>query len=65
MISTVFESPFGFEAVCRCAAYSSEIAGLDRSLFRQNKLEFSEHHNLSIHPGIVTIASLDKLWERL
>ena len=48
IVSTVFESPFGYEAVCRCASYSKAIAGLDRSLFEGNPMELAEHHALSL-----------------
>ena len=65
IVSTVFESPFGFEAVCRCASFSTLTAGLDRSLFNFDKLELSVHHHQPIEVGIVSISMLNELWDRL
>ncbi len=65
IVSTVFESPFGFEAVCRCAPFSNLTAGLDRNLFNLDELELSGHHSQPIEVGKVSISLLDELWERL
>jgi o-succinylbenzoate synthase len=65
IVSTVFESPFGYEAVCRCASYSKAIAGLDRSLFEGNPRELTEHHAHPLIPKAVGIRQLDQLWESL
>ena len=65
IVSTVFESPFGFEAVCRCASYSDLYAGLDRNLFNKDATEFVHHHQQPIKVGNLSISMLDSLWERL
>jgi len=65
IVSTVFESPFGYEAVCRCASHSIAVAGLDRSLFRGNSKEFVEHHACPLIPHAVSIRQLDQLWASL
>ena len=64
-VSTVFESPFGYEAVCRCAGFSSVVAGLDRSLFKGCAKEFSEHHEFPLIPYSVNSARLEELWDSL
>ena len=65
IVSTVFESPFGFEAVCRCASYSDLYAGLDRSLFNKEASELAHHHQQPIKLGNLSISMLDSLWESL
>lgn len=65
IVSTVFESPFGYEAVCRCASHSTAVAGLDRSLFKGNSKEFAEHHSNPLIPHAVGVLQLDQLWESL
>lgn len=64
-VSTVFESPFGYEAVCRCAGLSRVVAGLDRSLFKGCAKEFSEHHEFPLIPYSVNSAQLEELWHSL
>ena len=65
LVSTVFESPFGYEAVCRIAGLSNLVAGLDRSLFKGNAKEFPEHHELPLIPHSVEVARLEELWDTL
>ena len=65
IVSTVFESPFGYEAVCRCASYSNAVAGLDRSLFQGVENEFVEHQASPLIPYVVSIRQLNQLWESL
>ena len=65
LVSTVFESPFGYEAVCRIAGLSNLVAGLDRSLFKGNAKEFPEHHELPLIPHSVEVARLEELWGTL
>jgi o-succinylbenzoate synthase len=65
IVSTVFESPFGYEAVCRCASHSIAVAGLDRSLFKGNPKEFAEHQSNPLIPNAVGILQLDQLWVSL
>lgn len=65
VVSTVFESPFGYEALIRCAAYSKMVAGIDRSLFQGDDREFPQHHRTPLYPGSVASSSLDELWDSL
>jgi O-succinylbenzoate synthase len=65
IISTSFESPFGFEAVCRCALFSKMVSGLDRNLFQNSEYEFLSHLKNPLFPGSVTIKMLDLLWGKL
>jgi O-succinylbenzoate synthase len=65
IVSTVFESPFGYEAVCRCASHSTAVAGLDRSLFQGIANEFVEHQACPLVPFSVGIRQLNQLWESL
>ena len=65
VVSTSFESPFGYEGVCRCASYSRIVAGLDRNLFRNSSIEFPNHHQNPLRPFSVTSSMLDGLWEKL
>ena len=65
VISTVFESPFGYEAVVRCAFLSNQVAGLDRSLFKLNAKEIPQHHQRPQFSENLPISVLDKLWGEL
>ena len=65
VVSTSFESPFGYECVCRCASYSGVDAGLDRNLFRNSSIEFPNHHQNPLRPFSVTSSMLDRLWANL
>ena len=63
VVSSVFESPFGFEAVLRMAAFAQTVAGLGASNF------FTDDDFVSsgtvLHPGEVTIERLEALWRTL
>ena len=65
IVSTSFESPFGYEAVLRCACYSNRVAGLDRKLFSNCEGEFSQHHEEILIPYSVSVEDLDNLWASL
>ena len=65
LISTVFESPFGYEAVCRIAGFSNLAAGVDRFLFKGNAKEFPEHHEFPLIPHSVNSDRLEELWNTL
>ena len=65
VVSTTFESPFGYEAVCRCASLSNQVAGLDRSLYEQSDFEFPNHHLNPLFPSTISSQSLDHLWNNL
>lgn len=65
LVSTVFESPFGYEAICRIAAMSNLVAGVDRSPFKGNAKEFPEHHEFPLVPYSVGADRLEELWDSL
>ena len=65
VVSTVFESPFGYEAVARCTFLSNQVAGLDRSLFKLNAKEFPQHHRRPLSSESLSISVLDQLWGEL
>ncbi len=65
VISTTFESPFGYEAVIRFASFSNCIAGLDRNIYYNIEGEFSAHHQNPLFPGTVNLNDLDNLWSSL
>ena len=65
VVSTVFESPFGFEAVCRCALLADTVAGLDRGPLEGREGEFPEHHQFPLYPLSVGVDRLEELWETL
>ena len=65
LVSTVFESPFGYEAVCRTAGFSNLAAGVDRFLFKDNAKEFPEHHEFPLIPHSVNSDRLEELWNTL
>ena len=65
VVSTTFESPFGYEAICRCASLSKQVAGLDRNLFKHNEHEFPNHHLNPLFPSSLSVQTLDQLWRTL
>ena len=65
IVSTIFESPFGYEAVCRCASFSNQVAGLDRNLFQLSDQEFSQHHQKPLSSQTISVSFLDELWGNL
>jgi o-succinylbenzoate synthase len=65
LVSTVFESPFGYEAICRIAGLSNLVPGVDRSPFNGNAKEFPEHHEFPLLPHSVGTARLEELWNTL
>ena len=63
VISSVFESPFGFEAVLRMAAKTETVAGLGlRDFFSVGDFL---HTAVELFPGEVTIEILEELWQTL
>jgi O-succinylbenzoate synthase len=65
VFSTAFESPFGYESIIRLAADSTQVPGLDRSLFCGNKHEFTQHHQPVLSSPSVPCDELDRLWQTL
>ena len=65
VVSTGFETPFGYEALIRLSAHSNLSPGLDRACFFDQADEFSSHHQPALTCPSVSIADLHKLWIRL
>jgi o-succinylbenzoate synthase len=65
VVSTGFESPFGYEALIRLSAYSSLSPGLDRTCLIDQVHEFSSHHQAALTSPSVSVADLHRLWNRL
>ena len=63
VVSSVFESPFGFEAVLRMAAFARTVAGLGASSFFP--VDDFVSSGIALHPGEVTIERLEGLWRTL
>jgi O-succinylbenzoate synthase len=64
VVSTGFESPFGYEALIRLSAYSSLSPGLDRTCFTDQSQEFSSHHQAALTSPSVPVADLCRLWNK-
>ena len=62
VLSTVFESPFGFEALVRTCSYSLHDPGLSRYILQGNPLEFGEHHQTALMVPGVSVEKLNHLW---
>ncbi|MBT3569454.1 MAG: o-succinylbenzoate synthase [Opitutae bacterium] len=62
VVSSVFESPFGFEAVLRVASMVETVAGIGvNTLFVEDN--FSLHDmDIVLQPGTVDIPQLEELW---
>ena len=62
VVSSVFESPFGFEAVLRVASMVETVAGIGvNTLFVEDN--FSLHDmDIVLQPGTVEIPQLEELW---
>ena len=65
VVSTGFESPFGYEALIRLSACSSLSPGLDRTCLIDQPHEFSSHHQATLTSPSVPVADLHRLWNRL
>lgn len=65
VVSTVFESPFGFEATVRCSGYSKLVPGLERNFFQTNELETKEHHCSPLKIPSLSIQQLNELWLKI
>ena len=65
IFSTVFESPFGYEALLRLAGRTDQVPGFERSCFYGTKNEFSEHHFQVLRSPSVSNEKLNSLWNAL
>jgi len=65
VLSTCFESPFGYEAIIRLAARAKTVPGLDRSCYQGSPFELPSHHFDRLSSPSVPIEELKKLWHQL
>jgi hypothetical protein len=65
VVSSAFESPFGFEAVLRAASLVETVAGVGvNTLFVEDY--FSSHAmDMVLQPGEVDIPQLEELWRSI
>ena len=64
VISTVFESPFGFEAILRMCKHSHLDSGVPRDVFKHLESELLSHHEEQLFSPSVSVHELDRLWDR-
>ena len=64
VISTVFESPFGFEAILRMCKHSHLDSGVSRDVFKHLESELLSHHEEQLFSPSVSVQELDRLWDR-
>ena len=64
VISTVFESPFGFEAMLRMCKHSHLDSGVSRDVFKHLESELLSHHEEQLFSPSVSVQELDRLWDR-
>ena len=65
VVSSVFESPFGFEAVLRVASLVETVAGIGVNTFFVED-DFSLHTmDMVLQPGEVDIPQLEELWRSI
>ena len=65
VVSSVFESPFGFEAVLRSASLVETVAGIGVNTFFIED-DFSLHTmDMVLQPGEVGITQLEELWQSI
>ena len=65
VVSSVFESPFGFEAVLRAASLVETVAGIGVNTFFVED-DFSLHTmDMVLQPGEVDIPQLEELWRSI
>lgn len=62
VFSTVFESPFGYEALLRVCHYSKLDAGLTREPFKNLLSELACHHKMDLLAPAATQSDLNELW---
>ena len=65
VLSTVFESPFGYEALLRSCTFSHNAAGIERKIYFGKTEEFEEHHLERLPVPCITNQRLANLWNSL
>ena len=65
VVSSVFESPFGFEAVLRLASLVKTVAGLGvNPLFAEDDVSLHSR-GIILQPGEIDVPQLEELWLRI
>lgn len=64
VFSTVFESPFGYEALIRASRFSNLEPGLSRKCFSQISTELDGHHQRVLRIPSATQSQLSELWAK-
>ena len=64
VFSTVFESPFGYEALIRASSFSNLEPGLSRTCFSQISTELDCHHQQVLRAPSATQSQLAQLWAK-
>ena len=64
VFSTVFESPFGYEALIRASSFSNLEPGLSRTCFSQISTELDCHHQEVLRAPSATQSQLAQLWTK-
>ena len=65
ILSTAFESPFGYEALIRACGYSELDPGISREPFSQLDTELSCHHADNLRSPAASQTELNELWSKL
>jgi O-succinylbenzoate synthase len=65
VFSTVFESPFGYEALLRVCCHSQLEAGITREPYRNLTSELPCHHQTELFAPAATQSELAELWGKL
>ena len=62
VFSTVYESPFGYEALVRACRFSQLEAGISRQTLKHNIGELPGHHAEILQSPAVSMSELNDLW---
>ena len=62
VFSTVYESPFGYEALVRASVFSELEPGLNRKNLKSQTKELPSHHLEILESPSVTTRELNELW---
>ena len=64
VFSTVYESPFGYEALVRASVFSELEPGLNRENLKSQTKEFPSHHVDMLESPSATTRELNELWAK-
>ena len=65
VFSSVFESPFGYEALLRTCIYSDTDPGISRNIFMGNAIELESHHLSRLKVPAARMEQLEALWHTI